>query len=56
MIDNKIPQEKRSRIWLVADGSHVIWIVGERISSYYKVSESTERILKLAFIDDKTEQ
>ena len=56
LIDNKIPQEKRSRIWLVADGSHVIWIIGERISSYYKVSEGTERILKLAFIDDKTEQ
>ena len=55
-IDNKIPQAERSHIWLVTDGSHVIWIVGERISTYYKVSERTERILEIAFIDDKTNQ
>lgn len=55
-IDNKIPQTERSHIWLVTDGSHVIWIVGERISSYYKVSERTERVLKIAFIDDKTDK
>lgn len=51
-VDNKIPQEERSRIFLVAEGNHIIWIVGGRISSYYKVSESTEHILCLSFIDE----
>ncbi|MDE6619621.1 MAG: tRNA lysidine(34) synthetase TilS [Lachnospiraceae bacterium] len=51
-IDHKIPQEERDQISLVADGSHVIWIVGERISNYYKVSESTRTILSLAFEED----
>ena len=26
-IDNKIPQEERNNIWLLADGNHVVWIV-----------------------------
>lgn len=48
-IDNKVPQEERERWWLVAEGSHVIWAVGGRISNYYKVSECTNRILQLAY-------
>lgn len=48
-IDNKIPREERGHRLLVADGSHVIWMIGERISSFYKVSGDTEKILCLAF-------
>ena len=48
-IDHKIPQEMRDQVRLVTDESHVIWIVGERISSYYKVSEATKTILSLVF-------
>ncbi len=52
-IDHKIPQEERGRIWLVADSSHVVWAVGQRISSYYKISENTRRILCLTFEDEE---
>ncbi|MDE5699229.1 MAG: tRNA lysidine(34) synthetase TilS [Lachnospiraceae bacterium] len=48
-IDHKIPQPERDQIRLVADGNHIIWIVGERISNYYKVSEATRTILSLTF-------
>ena len=48
-IDQKIPQEERDQFCLVTDGSHVIWIVGERISNYYKVSEDTRTILSLTY-------
>ncbi len=51
-IDHKIPQAERGRICLVTDGNHVIWIVGERISNHYKVSEATRTILSLAFEED----
>ena len=54
-IDHKIPQEERDQICLVADGSHVIWIVGERISNYYKVSERTRTVLSLTFEEDVQE-
>ncbi|MDE7183225.1 MAG: tRNA lysidine(34) synthetase TilS [Lachnospiraceae bacterium] len=49
LIDRKIPQSERERLFLVADANHVIWLVGERISNYYKVSEHTKRILCLDF-------
>ena len=44
-IDEKIPAEKRRQIPLLADGSHVMWIIGHRISAYYKVTENTKRLL-----------
>ncbi len=46
-IDEKIPREERGRIPLLAEGSHVLWVIGGRISEYYKVTEETERILKV---------
>ena len=44
-IDAKIPKEKRDDILLLADGSHIIWAVGYRISEAYKVTQKTKRIL-----------
>ena len=41
MIDEKIPREKRDSVLLLADGSHILWIVGYRISEYYKVGPDT---------------
>ena len=32
-------------MWLLADGSEVLWIVGDRISEKYKVSDTTRKIL-----------
>lgn len=49
MIDEKIPRELRDRIPLLAEGSHVVWIVGYRISEYYKITEETKQILKVQF-------
>ncbi|MCR5793011.1 MAG: tRNA lysidine(34) synthetase TilS [Lachnospiraceae bacterium] len=46
-IDNKIPRKQRDEMLLVADGSHIIWIPGYRISERYKVCENTKRILRL---------
>ncbi len=46
MIDEKIPRQERDRILLLAEGSHVLWIVGYRISEYYKVTEETKEILQ----------
>ncbi len=45
MINEKIPSGKRGRIPILADGSHVLWIIGGRISEAYKVTEETKQIL-----------
>ncbi len=47
MINEKIPKMQRDSMHLLADGSHVLWIPGYRISQKYKVEESTERILEV---------
>ena len=47
MIDEKIPREDRDRICLLADGSHILWIVGYRVSEKYKVTEHTKTILQV---------
>ena len=46
MIDEKIPENERDRIPVLADGDHVLWVVGYRISDYYKITDETEHILE----------
>ena len=47
MIDCKIPREERENLTLLADASHILWIVGYRISQYYKVTSQTKTVLKV---------
>ena len=46
-INEKIPREDRDDILLVADGSHIIWVVGYRISEFYKINDDTKNILEI---------
>lgn len=49
LINEKIPKEERDELLLLADGNHIVWVVGYRISSYYKVTESTSRVVKVVY-------
>lgn len=46
-IDIKIPKEQRGNQILIADGSHIMWVVGGRISEYYKVTDETKKVLEI---------
>lgn len=46
MIDEKIPKEARDKIPLLAEGHHILWVAGYRISEYYKITEETQMILQ----------
>ena len=46
LIDRKIPAQKRDQLWLMADGSDILWIIGDRISAAYKVTAESQRILQ----------
>lgn len=52
-IDKKIPRDVRDEIPLLTDGSHVMWIFGDRISERYKVSEMTKNILMVNIMEVK---
>lgn len=45
-IDSKIPASERGRIWVLAEGSHILWVpsIG-RCSAYYYVTDMTREIL-----------
>lgn len=47
MVDEKIPAGLRGRIPLLADGSHILWIIGKRISEGCKVTDKTKMILQV---------
>ncbi len=50
LIDEKIPRGEREKLLLLADGSHVLWIVGRRISAAYRVTEETKTILQAEYL------
>lgn len=46
-IDCKVPKEERDNIWLLADGSHILWIIGYRISDGCKIKADTGKAVKV---------
>lgn len=51
-IDEKVPASERERILLLAEGHHILWIVGGRISAGYKVNGETNTILEVQFMEE----
>lgn len=52
-INEKIPASIRSNIPVIADGSHILWTIGYRISAYYKVTSETQKIIQMTVRRDK---
>ena len=53
LIDEKAPREARDQILVLAEKNHVLWVVGYRISEYYKIAENTHTILQVDFYGGK---
>jgi tRNA(Ile)-lysidine synthase len=49
MIDHKIPRSLRGFVPIVASPRHIVWVAGWRIDERAKITESTGRVLHLAF-------
>ncbi len=60
MIGEKIPQRERGDIPVLAQGSHILWLFGWRVSETYKINWNTKRILQVKLERDcsgsKTEE
>ncbi len=53
MVNEKIERSLRDSIPLLADGSHILWVIGYRISEYYKLSEKSKMILEVEIIKEE---
>lgn len=52
-IDQKIPRFDRDHVPLLADGNHIMWILGSRISEAYKINENTRTVLIVDLLGGK---
>lgn len=53
LIEEKVLQEERDSLPLIADGSHILWVAGHRISEAYKVGGHTKRVLQIHIDKEK---
>ena len=51
-VNEKVPLTERDSVPLAASGSHVLWIVGSRISAAAKVTEKTKTIIEIEYGGD----
>ncbi len=52
MITEKIPRQFRNEIPMIAAGNHILWLVGWRISEYFKVEENTKHVLQVKLLQN----
>ena len=46
-VNEKIPYKQREEIPLIAEGNQILWILGYRMGSAYRISRETRRILQI---------
>ena len=51
-INEKIPREERKNMLLIADGEHIVWIPGRRMSRAYQVGSTTKKILEIKIMEE----
>ncbi len=56
LINEKVPSNERGQLLLLADGAHIMWVVGHRMSCHYKVEEHTRRILVVTYRGGKEDE
>ncbi len=47
MVDEKIEKRLRDKTFILAEDHHVLWVLGHRISEYYKITEASTRVLEI---------
>jgi tRNA(Ile)-lysidine synthase len=47
LADEKVPREERDRVWVLASGNGVFWVVGKRISEDAKVTAGDRKALSI---------
>lgn len=51
-VDEKVPVPEKERIWIMASGKKIVWIMGHRIDHRFRITSSTLRVLRLSLQPD----
>ena len=51
-VDEKVPVPEKERIWIMASGKTIVWIMGYRIDHRFRITPSTRRVLRLGLQPD----
>ena len=51
-VDEKVPVPEKERIWILASGKTIVWIMGYRIDHRFRITPSTRRVLRLGLQPD----
>lgn len=51
-INEKIPVAQRGQMLLIADGDHIVWIPGRRMSRACYISAETKKILEISIVEE----
>ena len=49
-VNEKFSRESRDNIWLLTQESHVLWVIGGRISTEFKINRQTKKILEVQLV------
>lgn len=50
-IDSKLSLPEKENVWIIANGEQVMWIIGYRLDDRYKITSSTQHIMKLEIMN-----
>ena len=51
-VDRKISVPEKERIWIMASGKKIVWVMGYRIDNRFRITPGTTRVLRLRFQPD----
>lgn len=46
--DKKLSITEKNRVWLLADGEQIVWVIGHRIDNRYKITPATVRVAEMS--------
>ncbi|MCF8334999.1 MAG: tRNA lysidine(34) synthetase TilS [Bacteroidales bacterium] len=51
-VDRKYSLLDKERVWILASGEKIIWVVGDRLDDRFKIEPNTRKILEISYVKD----